>query len=259
MDQNNPYFMEERRKLIQSIIQKEKRVTISELSRRFDIGEATIRRDLNAMEKSGLIQKTHGGAILADRAYKEVAINIRDEQNKEEKERIALAAASLVYDSEAIMIDAGSTTYKIAQQLKGKSELVVVTNSPLVSSELAGVGNNKIILTGGELNADTNALIGPVATGAVRQFRVDKVFIGASGLLLEDGFFTVSPYEAEIKRAMMEMAAEITIVMDSSKIGTSMFSRICSTREIDRLIVDSGINDEVLMELKQCGIEVLTV
>ncbi|MDY3003031.1 MAG: DeoR family transcriptional regulator, partial [Christensenella hongkongensis] len=67
MDQNNPYFMEERRKLIQSIIQKEKRVTISELSRRFDIGEATIRRDLNAMEKSGLIQKTHGGAILADR------------------------------------------------------------------------------------------------------------------------------------------------------------------------------------------------
>ena len=98
--------------------------------------------------------------------------------------------------------------------------------------------------------------LGPLP-GAIRQFRVDKVFIGASGLLFEDGFFTVSPYEAEIKRAMMEMAAEITIVMDSSKIGTSMFSRICSIREIDRLIVDSGINDEVLMELKQCGIEVL--
>ena len=259
MSKNDMLFVEERRNNILNIVQRDRRATISELSEYFQTGEATIRRDLNAMEKKGLIQRTHGGAIAKDKKNVELGMEERAEKNKLEKERIAKAVSALIHDGEVVMIDSGSTTQKIAEYLKSKNSLIVITNSNSIANELVGTNDNTVMLTGGELRPRTGALVGPVANQMIEKFRADRVILGMSSMDIDDGFFTVDPNEAELKYKMMHMSSRVIVAMDSSKVGTKSLSLVCHCHEIDILVTDAGINKKALSSLKKQGVEVIIV
>lgn len=257
--ENEKIFVEERRERILEILEKNKRITVPELSKIFNIGEATLRRDLNELEERGLVQRTHGGAILTDNTSEEIAFKERESKSKEEKTRIARFVSQLVRSGETLMIDGGSTTLAVANSLRLKSDLVIVTNSHIIANEILGVNNSRVILTGGELQDKTYVSVGPVAEYALRQFRADRVIIGMSALVPEEGFFTVNHYEAELKRLMMKSGKEIIVVMDSSKIGKIAFSFVSDFSLIDKLIIDDGISKENIEKIENHGVEVIVV
>lgn len=258
-DNASGLFLEERRKKIYSILERNRRATITELTEGIEIGEATIRRDLIALEKKGLIKRTHGGAILADCALDESIIKLRETSNTDKKEAIAAAMAKSITDGEALFLDGGTTTQLVARAIKSKKNLVVITNSLNVASEIANTNGNTVLLTGGELRTVTNALIGPLATTCIKQFRADHTILGMSSLIPDEGFFTVNQYEAEIKRTMIGRGKKNTIVMDSTKINKVVFSFVCGFEQIDQLIIDDGVSPQIVEALEKQGVDIIVV
>jgi DeoR/GlpR family transcriptional regulator of sugar metabolism len=157
------------------------------------------------------------------------------------------------------MIDGGSTTRMIARLLRMKRNLVVVTNSPAIADELVTSSASQIILTGGELREVTRVLVGPIAEYSIRQFRADRVVLGMSSLIPEEGLFTVNSSEAEVKRTMMECGKEVIVAMDASKIGKFTFSFVSDLSRIDKLITDTGASMDAIHAIEQKGVEVITV
>ena len=257
--ENDKIFVEERRESILEILNKNKRITTVELSKIFNIGEATLRRDLKELEERGLIQRTHGGAILVDNASEEVAFKEREIQKKDEKERIARFISQIVRNGETLMMDGGSTTLKVANALRVKNGLTIVTNSHLIANESLGYNGCRLILAGGELQEKTFVTVGPITDYTLRQFRADRVILGMSAMMIDEGFFTVNLHESEIKRTMMKCGKEVIVVMDSSKIGKMTFSFVSDFSTIDKLIIDDGISAEDIEKLESKGIEVIVV
>jgi len=252
-------FAEERRNEIFELLRKNKRITITELTEQFQIGSATIRRDLAKMEQNGLITRTHGGAIERESAYYELSLNLRGNQNQNAKLGIAKAASGLIYSGEVLMIYGGSTTQILAEQLKTKKNLKVLTNSAGIAFTLLGINNNVVMLTGGEMKVETGVMVGPMAIQAISQYRADRAILGMSSIFCDEGFFTVSPHEAELKRKMIQLSSDVTIVVDSSKFGRKSFSLVCGFSEVNRIITDSGIDEETLANIKSAGVEVIVV
>lgn len=253
-------FLEERRNRLLEYINRNGRADVGELASRFSVLEATIRRDLLFMENQKLIYRTHGGAIKRDQPslWKTTSLHERSGQHREEKERIADLVEQLIHDGESIMIDAGSTTLCVARKLVSKKSLLILTNASTIGEILAGINDNKVILTGGELVQTTNATIGVGAEASLKQYRTDKAIIGVSGLLMEEGFFAAIPEEAEIKRMMSRNAKETIVVTDSSKIGTRALYFVCDFSCIAKLITDKNIPPAALDQLVKAGIEVFT-
>jgi DeoR family transcriptional regulator, fructose operon transcriptional repressor len=252
-------FVEERRYRIVELLKKKYKASVSELSQEFHVGEATIRRDLTDLEARGLAQRTHGGVLIIDRANAETPLNERETYNREKKERIAQFISQFIRNGETIMMDGGSTTFLIAHHLRMKRNLVVVTNSPAIADELVTAGGSQVILTGGELREITRVLVGPIAEYSVRQFRADRVILGMSSLMEEEGLFTVNNREAEMKRTMMQCGKEVIIAMDSSKIGKLTFSFVSDFSRVGKLITDTDISTDAVRSIEQKGVEVITV
>ena len=153
----------ERRNRILAKLKAEKHVVVSELAKLFSVSEGTIRRDLDRMEKDGLVVKSYGGAVLSESGTSELPFIVRKRSNVEEKLIIAEIAASLVNDGDAIILDASSTAVFIAQKLKSKKNITLITNSVEVLMELSDVTGWRILSTGGTLKEESCALVGPLA------------------------------------------------------------------------------------------------
>jgi len=250
-------YVEERRNRIIEILSRNNRASVAELSQAFRIGEATIRRDLHELESRGLVLRTHGGVLLMDTASRETPVMERETHNSKKKERIAHCIAQFIKNGESIMIDGGTTTLQIARTLRVKRQLVVITNCPAVGEQLLGNGGNQVILTGGELREVTGVAVGPMAEYTIRQFRADRVILGMSSLIPEEGFFTVNASEAELKRVMMRCGKEVIVAMDSSKIGKVTLSFVSDFSLIGKLITDDGISAEDIQKIEKRGVEVV--
>jgi DeoR/GlpR family transcriptional regulator of sugar metabolism len=153
------------------------------------------------------------------------------------------------------MIDGGSTTTKVAQELCGKKNLLIVTNALTIGELLVESNHNKVILTGGELLKETNAMIGNMTEYTISKYRTDKAVIGVSGLIPGEGCFAAIPQEAQVKNLMLQNAQERIIVTDSSKIGTHAFYFFCGIKDIDILVTDKNIKKDDLSILKKIGVE----
>jgi DeoR/GlpR family transcriptional regulator of sugar metabolism len=261
MKTNGKDFTEERqRKIIEHINQKG-RTKVEELSSFFNVADMTIRRDLLTLEKKGLLYRTHGGAVKREKksVWQMSSIQTRLCQNTAEKERIALYVSQMIHDGESIMIDGGSTTTKVAENLCGKRNLLIVTNALTIAEMLLESNNNKIILTGGELLKETNALCGGATEAAISGYRVDKAIIGVSGLVPGEGCFSAIPQEGEIKSLMLRNSQKTILAADSSKIGTRAFYLFCDFTKINFLVTDANIKKDDLSALKKTGIEVIVV
>ena len=232
--------------LIAEEIRRRGAVRVSELTERLGVSDMTIRRDLDVLAGSGLIDKVHGGATTrARQSTDEPGFEAKSERQFREKEAIAVAARQLVQPGQAIALGAGTTTWRLAHHLLDVGELTVVTNSLQVAAVLhrdAGQGLT-VVLTGG-VRTPSDALVGPVAVAALRSLHVDVLFTGVHGMAEDAGFTTPNLLEAETNWALISSAQRVVVIADHTKWGVRGLSRFASLDQADVLVTDSGLPAE---------------
>ena len=168
-----------RRDEIVSIITKSRKVRVDELSERFKVSEVTIRNDLSYLEKKGILHRSYGGALIKDNVALDESIVEKVKMHAEEKDKIGKAAAELIFDGDSIILDSGTTTSAIVQYIKNRKNLTVLTNAVNIASELAGLSEIEVLLTGGILRKKSFSLVGPQAEEILRSYYFDKSIFGS--------------------------------------------------------------------------------
>jgi DeoR family fructose operon transcriptional repressor len=246
-------FAEERKQQILAALEQRPAIRAVELGRSLGTSVASIRRDLADLERSGLLKRTHGGAISNGLAAFEPSLAQKEDQYQPEKAAIAAAAAALVQPGDTIFLDAGSTTRQIARELRAQRNLTVVTNALSVASELAA-SDLEVILTGGQLRRGVLSQVGPIAEQAIAGLHVDKLFLAANGVHPVKGVTTPNLVEARTKRAMVDNAEEVILVADHSKFGRVTFGRVCGLDRIHAIITDDGLPARLSTAYAQRGL-----
>jgi DeoR/GlpR family transcriptional regulator of sugar metabolism len=220
------------------------------------VSAVTIRNDLSELERRGELVRTHGGAILTDRDDVELAFSLRSQLYSEQKAAIGEAAATLIGDSEAIVIDASTTALQVARHIGSRRELTVVTNSLMVAYELASVDGITVVITGGILRPVSYSLVGEIGTGVLSQFHISKGFFGAKGLTLAEGLTDADSFEVRFKRALVTACKEVIAVVDSSKWGQVATASFAAIGQVSRIFTDPGAPAEMVQALQERGVEV---
>jgi DeoR/GlpR family transcriptional regulator of sugar metabolism len=224
---------------------------VSELVTVLGVSEMTVRRDIATLAGRGLVTRVHGGATALDgRSTDEPGFLAKSAMALVEKAAIARAAADLVQPGDSVALSAGTTTYAVAEALLGVPDLTVVTNSLPAARLLheSAREDHAVVLTGG-VRTPSDALVGPVAVGALRGLHVDWLFLGVHGIDEQAGLTTPNLVECETDRALMACARQVVVVADSSKWRVVGLSSIAALDEVDVLIVDSGMPEQGRREL----------
>ncbi|MCW2902315.1 MAG: transcriptional regulator, DeoR family [Streptosporangiaceae bacterium] len=251
-------YAEERQQEILRRAREMGRVDVVRLAEELSVTSETIRRDLTTLERVGVIRRVHGGAIPVERLGFEPALAARDAVMTQEKERIAKAALAELPEDGAIIIDAGSTTERLANLLPMDRELTVVVNAPPLAVSLAARPNLTVIMLGGRVRPRTLATVDDWNLQMLSQIHVDVAFMGANGLSAERGFTTPDPAEASVKRAMIAAARRAVVLADHTKVGNDYFARFAAVSDIDTLITDSGLHSDLLDEFERIGLRVVS-
>lgn len=198
---------------------------------------ATIRRDLNELEARGMLKRTHGGAAIIKQVTRDYMTPIREVTNAEEKSRIGAAAAELVADGDAVMIDSGTTSLQAAKRLAPRQSLTFVTNGTDTLASLTAGGARNIHFIGGDYVDLNRSMGGPMAADAVRRFSVDKAILSVTAVDVERGLIaTLSPQIGAVQQAMIEVARTVIVVADHSKFDRAALSVITPIEEIDHIV-----------------------
>ena len=246
-------YAEERQKVILERARRDGRVDVTGLASEFDVTYETIRRDLTALERHGVLRRVHGGAIPVERLGFEPALNVRDSVMTKEKERIAKAALAELPEEGAVLLDAGSTTGRMAEQLPTDRELIVVTNSLSIALTLTSRPNINLMLLGGRLRNRTQASVDAWALRSLAESYVDVAFMASNGVSVERGLTTPDPAEAEVKRAMIASARRAVLLADHTKVGNDHFARFANVEDLDLIVTDDRLADGLADELESAG------
>jgi DeoR/GlpR family transcriptional regulator of sugar metabolism len=252
-------FPEERLDRILALVEKRGRVSVSELSEQFEVSAVTIRNNLAALERKGKVFRTHGGAMTRPDSSLEPAFSLRKRIHSTEKERIALAAATLVNDGDAIALDASTTAWHLALHLKDRYELTVLTNGLYIALELADSPGVSVVMPGGMLRSGSSSLIGDLGAAVFDRYHVQKGFFGSWGLTLQEGLTDLNQYEVELKRMMVTRSKEVIAIVDSTKWGQVAFSTFATLDQVDRVISDAPVPADMLAALHARGVQVTLV
>jgi DeoR/GlpR family transcriptional regulator of sugar metabolism len=219
---------------------------VSDLVDMLGVSDMTIRRDISALARKGLVARVHGGATaVSGRSADEPGFAVKSELQLVEKSSIAVAAAGLVQPGDSVALSAGTTTHAVAMHLRHVPHLTVVTNSVPHAEVLheAGREDLTVILTGG-VRTPSNALVGPVAVATLRTMHVDWLFLGVHGFDERAGFTTPNLVEAETNRALIASARQVVVAADSSKWGVVGLSSMARLDEVDVLVTDDGLDTD---------------
>ncbi|MBD0710377.1 MULTISPECIES: DeoR/GlpR family DNA-binding transcription regulator [unclassified Streptomyces] len=259
MTDNQNLLAEQRRALILDEVRRRGGVRVNELTRRLSVSDMTIRRDLDALARQGMLAKVHGGAVpVAEPSTHEPGFEAKSALEPSAKDEIARVAAALVAPGTAIALSGGTTTYALARHLLEVPDLTVVTNSvrvadvfhearPNAGSE-ARRGAATVVLTGG-VRTPSDALVGPVADRAVRSLHFDLLFLGVHGISVEAGLSTPNLAEAETNRCLMRSARRVVVVADHTKWGKVGLSSFADLTEVDTWVTDRGLPGGVRAEV----------
>ncbi len=229
-------------------------VKLSELKETFDVTEMTLRRDLERLEQLGYLRRTFGGAILIG---KDIALLERTHVFIDEKVRIGLQAVQYIQPGDSVFIDGGSTTLQVAKSLQSNMNITVVTNALNIAAELQGKHISTIVI-GGILLERTSTLVGPLACDALSKLAFDHVFLGATGATARHGFSNSNMHEAEIKRLVIEQAAEVNVVMDHSKFGMKDLFSFADLTAVNRVITDRPPEQELVQAFMDASVEIIS-
>ncbi|MDR3735675.1 MAG: DeoR/GlpR family DNA-binding transcription regulator [Acidobacteriaceae bacterium] len=251
-----------------AIILKELRqagsTSIEGLCTKLNVSVATVRRDLEDLENSGLLRRTRGGAIVIEPLFYEAFRDDRSFQSQvesfaDEKRRIALAASEFISPGNTIALTAGTTTTEVVRSLRSLSGITVVTNTVNVAMELSNRKDIHVFVTGGHLRGDWFSLVGPAAVASMSGVFADVLFVGVNGINAEHGLTCFNDDEVDINRCMVRQAKRKIAVADHSKLGVVANWLICPTDVIDMLITDNGATDKMIAPFIAQGIDVRRV
>lgn len=245
----------ERRKRILEKVYLEKKVIVSELSREFSVSEETIRRDLEKLADEGHIIKSYGGAVVNEIGSIDLPFNVRWKANPVGKQKVAELVRDEIKDGEHIFLDASTTAVFIAKNIKSKKHLTIITNSIENLLELSDVSGWDIISTGGFLKAGSMAMTGKKAADSIECYHADKLFFSCKGLDMEKGVLEGNDEVAGIKQSMIQSAAKVYLVVDSTKFGKLAFSRICTLSRLDYVITDRKPEEQWLRAMEKQGVQ----
>ena len=258
-DRGSQMLIEERRQYIVRLAEQHGRVLVEELSESLGISRITIRKDLDYLQNRGVLQRTHGGALLpsngtlADPSFQE-----KESRHTSEKERIAVAAVSLIQEGQCVLLDSGTTTTAIARGLKKFSNLTIITNAVNIAAELSGT-DFEVLLTGGSLRRNSFSLVGPLAEEMLRDVHADLLFLGVDGFDLEAGLTTPNMMESRVNRAMVKASSTVVAVCDSTKFNRRSMSKIVDATAIHLVITDKNLPAETADAIRALGIQLTLV
>jgi DeoR/GlpR family transcriptional regulator of sugar metabolism len=235
-------------------------VTVAEVEDRYEVSAMTARRDLDELERRGLVRRTHGGAVLPSTAAHEDSFARRMNVSREEKERLAAAAVDMLSARETVFLDSSTTSYFVARRMIDEGlAATVLTNSLPVMELVFNEGQDiELIGIGGTLRRLTRSFVGPFAVRTVEGHFADRLFLSVKGLT-ETGMLTdADPLEAEVKRAMIAQAGESTLLVDRSKLIARGLSVVASVAEVSGVLVD-GITPAQAAPLVAAGAELQPV
>lgn len=252
-------FARERQEHIVRIVEEHGRARVNDLAATFGVSAVTIRKDLIALETGHRLVRTHGGAIAVGRSRPELAFEIRERLQADEKARIGLAGAALVHDGESIVMDASTTSLSVARHLKarsGWSQLTVITNGLRIASDLAGHPGITVLMLGGRVRWEALSVVGQLGDGLFRRVNVQKAFLGAAGFTPESGLADATEEEAQIKRSMVAAAREVIAIVDHTKWERAAFATFCLTDQLSIVLTDEQAPEPMVRRLVGRGIDV---
>jgi DeoR family fructose operon transcriptional repressor len=247
-------YAEERQTHIVEEARAKGRVDVATLAETFNVTQETVRRDLTSLVRHGVLRRVHGGAIPVERLGFEPGLADRDAAMNDEKERIAEAALAELPEGEGvILLDAGTTTARLAEILPASATLTVVTNALPIAMTLASRPNLTVMSVGGRVRGRTGAMVDAWAVRTLEEMVVDVAFMGANGISAERGLTTPDTAEAAAKRAMIRAARRVVVLADHTKAGADHFARFGDLADVDVLITDSGLHPDDASALEAAG------
>jgi DeoR family transcriptional regulator, L-fucose operon activator len=253
MERGFKMLVAERYDKIVQLVNDRGSIRVTELSELCDVTEETIRRDLDRLESSGLLRRSHGGAVsVKDLSLTQAEIHYAEREilNAEEKRRIAEEAVGRIQANERILLDASTTAWYMARSLPD-IPLTVLTNSIRVATELANKEKIQVISTGGLLAQRSLSFVGPLAERSLDAYYVDKLFISCKGVHTERGISESNELQARVKQKMFEIADEAILLADSSKFGVQAFTHVADWAQIDAVITDRKLSKEIRTLLEE--------
>jgi len=238
-------------------------VTVGDLAEHFGVSIDTIRRDLDQLDREGVVIRTHGGAVsAADTQLKDRALDVRLRMQTEEKDKIARLAAGLIDDGAVIMLNAGTTTLALARALRNHHDLTIATNNLRIPAEIAPSAFRDLYVFGGAVRAITQATTGPVAFrmtagGPEVDIRCDLALI-AVGAVDQNGYSTSNLGDAAMMGEMIQRAERTAVLADSSKFDRRLFAQVTPLDRTDFLVTDTPPTGDLAAALAQAGVEVVS-
>lgn len=234
----------ERRNQILEILSKKQAATVDELCAALYSSGATIRRDLQILENSGLIRRTHGGAVHIDSNTRDFPLTLRENENAAAKEQLAQKALSLIKDGQTLFMDSSSTVCHLARRLSGFQSLRVITNGLKTASILAEISGIEVYSTGGRLRETAMSFTGNQAMDFVRNFSADLAFISCRGVEPDVGITDSDESEASLKRVYIQNARHVILMCDNSKLGKRYFCKVGPLDSVHKIITNGQLPTE---------------
>lgn len=259
VSENQNLLAEQRRALILDEVRRRGGVRVNELTRKLGVSDMTVRRDLDALARQGVLEKVHGGAVpVVEASTHEPGFEAKSGLELTAKEDIARAAAELVAPGSAIALSGGTTTFALAHQLVDVPDLTVVTNSVRVADVFHAAQRTTgprqvaatVVLTGG-VRTPSDSLVGPVADQAIAALHFDVLFLGVHGISVEAGLSTPNLAEAETNRRLVQSARRVVVVADHTKWGVVGLSSFAALEQVDTLVTDAGLESGARSEVSE--------
>ncbi|MGW0288684.1 DeoR/GlpR family DNA-binding transcription regulator [Streptomyces tuirus] len=246
---------ERRHQLILRALRAGGPAAVTDLSEQLGVSPATIRRDLVKLEEDGLLTRVHGGAVVeeGDQPFAEVA-----EVRVNEKDAIAARAAAMIKDGESVLLDIGTTAYRLARQLHGR-RLTVITSNLVVYEELADDEGIELVLLGGMVRREYRSLVGFLTEDNLRQLHADWLFLGTSGVRPGGQVMDTTVVEVPVKRAMVKAGAKVVLLADAAKFPGNGMAKVCGPEELDAVVTNEPVDAATRASFEEAGVEVVVV
>jgi len=241
---------------IVSAVVEQMQVDVGSLAARFSVSEATIRRDLQLLERQQLVSRTHGGAATHV-AFNDLPLGYKTSQESAEKRRIARAALQFLDGARVIGMTGGTTVFEFARLLPGRTGVTAVTNALNVAATLVASPGIRVFAAGGEVRASSQETVGPSAEAFLGDYHIDVSFIGVDAVDPVAGFTNYDPLGARVNGVLCGRSRMVVVLADATKLGRTALAGVCSVRDVDVLVTDERAPDDVVARFEEQGCRVI--
>lgn len=246
----------DRQNKILHFVQKHRVATVAELSKEFNVHEATIRRDLTKLENKKLLRRTHGGVMAEDEVDSEPPFQEREITQLDDKQRMGEYAGNFIKNGDNIILDSGTTTIHIVDAILQKENITVITNDINIAAKLRFSEKNKVIVTGGNLFSQSYMLNGEITDRVLNELFVHTAFIATPAFHPKLGLSHFDDYLISAKKSMIRSSKRVVVIADHTKIGKVSLHKVAEVNEIDSVITTNKIEEQYSWQLSNSNIDV---